>query len=127
VTSAPHAVPPARLTRPTGGSIVLALSGWVALALTFLPGGSVPRAAGAFAFLLFCPGAALVRHWPDKDRLARSVLAVAISMALAVLVSQGLTLAGTTSARLALVVLSIVTSIAAILPTGLGRERSTPS
>jgi uncharacterized membrane protein len=127
VTSVPHAVSPGRLARPTWGSILLALSGWVALALTFLPGGSVPRAAGAFAFLLFCPGAALVRWWPDKDLLSRSVIAVAMSMALTVLVAEGLTLGGTTSGRLALVVLAGLTSIAAIVPAGSRRERRSPS
>jgi hypothetical protein len=109
------------------GSILLALSGWVALALTFLPGGSIVRVAGAFGFVLFCPGAALIRWWPDKDLLSRFVIAVASSMALAVLVSQGLTLAGTTSARLALVVLAALTSIAAIVPKGSGREGRSPS
>ena len=73
-------------------SILLALSGWVALAATWLPAGSVVRPLVVAAFLASCPGAAMLGWWPDTDRLERAVLAVALSISAALAVTA--TLAG---------------------------------
>jgi uncharacterized membrane protein len=112
----------AGLRHPFRDRIALAASGWVALALTALPLGSVVRAVAAFLFLLSCPGAALVRHWPVRDRLERAVLAVAVSMASAMLVAEALMVGRAWSAELALVGLAAVTSIAALLPGAVPSE-----
>jgi hypothetical protein len=81
-----------------------------------LPAGSVLRVTVSLVFLFLCPGAALVRHWPEANWLPRSVLAVAVSTALALLMAEGLIVVGAWSARFALVGLAGVTTGAAMLP-----------
>jgi uncharacterized membrane protein len=102
--------------RRSPGSIALASSGWVVLAATALPSGSIVRAACALVFVLSCPGAALVRFWPDPDVLERTVLAVALSTAIAMLVAEGLVVMGAWSSWLAIVLLATITTAAALLP-----------
>jgi hypothetical protein len=94
----------------------LASSGWTLLALTVLPAGSALRPAAVFGVVLACPGAAIVRHWPGSDRLERLVVAVATSVALAILLAEGLILIGAWSVTIALVILAGVTSVGALLP-----------
>ena len=52
--------------------LALAASGWFVLGLTALPIGGGLRTVAAFLFLLACPGAAVVRHWPSEDGLERA-------------------------------------------------------
>jgi hypothetical protein len=107
--------------------LALASSGWVLLALTALPSGSALRHAAAFGFILACPGAAIVRQWPGRDRLERVVVAVAISVALAILTAEGLLLVRAWSATVALVILAGVTSVCALAPvTAAGGRRDVP-
>jgi uncharacterized membrane protein len=113
-------VRPLSLPHRSRGAIVLACSGWVVLAATALPAGSILRAALAVAFVSACPGAALGRFWPERDLLERCVLAVAISTALAMLVAEGLILADFWSARLAVSVLATITTTASLLPSSVG-------
>ncbi|GAA4794136.1 hypothetical protein GCM10023329_53390 [Streptomyces sanyensis] len=105
--------------------LLLALSGWAALAATALPSASVPRTALVAAFLLVCPGLAAVRpgraaaprHGSDRTALLeQAVLAVVLSLALSALVALGLFLAGVFTAVRALVVLACLTSALALLP-----------
>ena len=97
-------------SRPMPPSIVLALSGWVALAATQLPGGSAVRAVPVSLFLLLAPGTAVVRGWLKVDALKRVVIAVAVSTAAAVLVGEALVLTGSWSTTLALALLAALTT-----------------
>lgn len=115
---------PPHTRRPTEfGRVLLAGSGWLTLAGQALPVGTPLRAAMAFGFLLSCPGAALMRHWPGQDRLEQLVVAVAASVALTILVSESLLVAGAWSVTVAVIVLSGLTSAAALAPASTDRRR----
>jgi hypothetical protein len=88
----------------------------VVLGLTALPAGTLVRQVAGFAFLLTCPGAALVRHWPGVDGLERSALAVALSLSAAMLIAETLILAHAWSAPLAVAGLAALTSAGALVP-----------
>lgn len=98
------------------GRFALAISGWGVMAVSALPAGSPLRAAGAWLFLLSCPGAAVTRHWPGKDRLERWVLAVGVSMALTMVVAETSIVTHTWSPPLALAALALITTVGALLP-----------
>ncbi|MFD7731577.1 family 16 glycosylhydrolase [Kitasatospora phosalacinea] len=103
--------------------LLLAASGWLALAATALPAtppaAGVLRAAAVTAFLLTCPGAATVRlarpalrrdeHW------SAAVLAVATSAALTALTTETLYLAGQFTATRVLVLLAALTTALTLL------------
>ncbi|MFC1438725.1 glycoside hydrolase family 16 protein [Streptacidiphilus sp. N1-10] len=81
---------------PVAVEVLLAGSGWIALASTLLPAANPLRVLLVTAFLVVCPGAAAVR-WaapaPDSRRRASTVLetgclAVAVSLAIAALVAE---------------------------------------
>ncbi len=98
--------------------MTLAASGWVLLLACVLLSPRTPmRVAGAFVFVLFCPGAAVARHWPSPDRLERLVVILVVSVSLTVLVAEGVVLAGAQSQSLALAVLAAITSLAALAPS----------
>jgi hypothetical protein len=97
-------------TSPMPPSILLTLSGWVALAATRLPGGSAVRAVPVTLFLLLGPGAAVVRRWLGLDLWEKVVIAVAVSTAAAALVSEALVLTGSWSSTRALAVLAALTT-----------------
>jgi uncharacterized membrane protein len=98
----------------TWPSVTLAVSGWVALAATWLPAGSGVRSVAVAIFLLSCPGTALVRRfWPGKDRLERAVLAVALSIAVSVLVTEAQTFAGLWQPRWSIAILALLTTVLA--------------
>jgi hypothetical protein len=118
--STPLSTTPGLQRRQQVGLVLLAASGWVVLGLTALPSGTPVRQVAGFAFLLTCPGAALVRHWPGMDGLERLVLAVALSLSAAMLIAETLILAHAWSTPLALGGLAALTSAAALLP---GAER----
>ncbi|WP_199881190.1 glycoside hydrolase family 16 protein [Streptomyces sp. CB03911] len=110
---------------------VLALSGWVALAATPLPAGSVLRVAPTAAFLLVCPGLAMVLRarpapvplaaWPG--RTAAAVLVVALSTSASLLVAVLLFLGGAFTVVRALAVLAALTTALVLLPR---RYRTVP-
>lgn len=108
-------------------SILLALSGWVALAATWLPAGSVVRPLVVAAFLASCPGAAMLGWWPDTDRLERAVLAVALSISAALAVTEAQTLLGLWGPRLSMAILALITAGAALAAPGRRRRRKPPS
>lgn len=103
---------------------VLAASGWLALAATALPAASVLRVSVMVVFLLVCPGlAAVLPLWPTARRgpgraaiLEIPVLSVVLSLSLSVLVVEALFLSGTFTARRALLVLAVLTSVLALMP-----------
>jgi uncharacterized membrane protein len=111
-------------------SIALAASGWVALAATLLPAGSVVRSGAVAIFLLCCPGLALVRRvWPGKDRLERAVMSVALSVSVAILVTEMQTFAGLWQPRGSVALLALLTTVLAIPASALRsrvKEGSTP-
>ncbi|MEU1275162.1 hypothetical protein [Streptomyces sp. NPDC005799] len=107
----------------------LAVSGWLAVAASGLPAGSVLRVLVATLFLLVCPGLAASR-WarPPVERetgwtpvLETAVLAVVVSVALAVLVVVPLYLNGVFTTLRALATLAFVTSALALPPVPRGR------
>ncbi|MET7983650.1 MULTISPECIES: hypothetical protein [unclassified Streptomyces] len=103
----------------------LALSGWVTLAVvTLLPDALVLRAMVTTAFLLACPGLAATR-WARSgglrltDRTAvleTGVLTLALSLSMAVLVTEPLFLSGTFTVTRALLALAAATSALTLLP-----------
>lgn len=104
----------------------LALSGWVAAAFVTLPAAATPRVLVVAAFLLVCPGLAAVR-WvrpPGAVRdpggtavLESCVLAMVLSLTLAVLVAEALFLADAFTPARALLILAVLTSVLALLPS----------
>ncbi|MBR7828815.1 hypothetical protein KDK95_21075 [Actinospica sp. MGRD01-02] len=104
--------------------LTLAASGWIALAATALPEGSPLRALIAVAFMLVCPGAALVRlgnaaltrRGRPMDRLEAGVLAVTLSLAVGALVSEAFFITHTYTLTRTTIVLAAITSVAALWP-----------
>lgn len=109
----------ARPARALAVSTALALSGWTALAASYLPAGFTGRPLVVGAFLLLCPGAASMRFWPVGDRLERAVLSVAVSAGLAVAVVEVQLFAHLWQPRATLAVLAAFTTAAVVL----GRRR----
>ncbi|MFJ7962950.1 hypothetical protein [Streptomyces sp. NPDC096324] len=110
----------------------LALSGWVTLAVvTLLPDALVLRGVVTTAFLLVCPGLAASR-WARpgavraRDRTAlleTGVLALTLSVSMAVLVVEPLFLRDAFTVTRALLALAAVTSVLTLLPRRGGRRR----
>ncbi len=94
--------------------LLLAASGWVVLAVTTGAGYSPFRAVAIFAFVLVCPGLALVRLLPVRDFLERLVLAVALSMSIAALIAEAADINNVLQASHVLVVLAAICSGAAL-------------
>ncbi|MEV7215321.1 glycoside hydrolase family 16 protein [Kitasatospora cineracea] len=97
--------------------LLLAGSGWIALAATALPAADPLRVAAVTAFLLGCPGTAAVRLARPALRpgewWSTAVLAVAVSAALTALVTETLYLARQfTAARVVLVLAALTTALA---------------
>ncbi len=119
------------MTRPsrlplTRSDVVLATSGWlVLLAVTQLPPATPLRIALAAAFLLYAPGAAIVRLTPLRQPLERHVTAIALSMAATLLVSVAFTAARDDSLDHRLQTLAALTTAAVLLqPSVLGHCRA---
>jgi uncharacterized membrane protein len=104
--------------------LTLAASGWAALAATLLPDGTPVRVLIAVAFMLTCPGGALVqlghaaltRHNRPMDRLEAGVLTVTLSLALGALVSEAFFVTGTYTLTRATIALAAITTLAALCP-----------
>jgi uncharacterized membrane protein len=100
--------------RRQGVPLLLAVSGWVVLAITVLGGSEPVRAVAVFAFVLVIPGLALVRLLPVRDFLERAVLAAALGLSLATLTAEVFAISHILGPSLVLVVLACICSIAAL-------------
>ena len=120
-------------------TVLLAASGWVALAATALPGLSPLRIAVVLPFLTLCPGIAALTAAPGRhedtaaretaarpDPLLAATLAVAVSLAFATLISEALFLAGGFTMQRCLMALSLLTTALALLPEA-RRRRGRPA
>ncbi|MDX3851436.1 hypothetical protein [Streptomyces sp. AK02-01A] len=109
---------------PPGGQgrtrAAVALSGWAALAVTALPGGSPLRWIPVLLFVAFGPGLALLLPGPAAPRPAARLetvaLAAPLSLSLATLTATALFLAESFSATVFLVSLAVFCTVAAPLP-----------
>ncbi|WP_051939839.1 hypothetical protein [Phaeacidiphilus oryzae] len=110
--------------------LLLAATGWLTvLAATELPANSAPRLAVVGLYLFLGPGAALQlplrpalmggRRIVERreTRLESWMLAAMLSISALVLVAVGLMMAGGFSALTTLVVLAIITTVGALLPS----------
>ena len=94
-------------------SLLLAVSGWILFGIIAARAPMPARAIAVFAFILICPGAALVRLLPLRDLLERAVLGVAIGLSLAALAAQTAATAHPPQALLVVAVLALVCTLAA--------------
>ena len=91
-------------------AVRLLLGGCAVLVITTVwPGVATVRAVGGLAMLSVCPGWALLRHARIEDLLERTVLAVAVSLALITVVAALLMYAGWWSPRRAVAILAGLT------------------
>jgi len=95
--------------------VALALSGWAVLAVTIWLPAQPARSIAVFAFVLVVPGIAVIRLLPPREFLERAVLAIALSMSLALLVAEATAIAHILRPTLALAILAAVCSAAAII------------
>ncbi|MFJ4842310.1 hypothetical protein [Streptomyces sp. NPDC088746] len=111
---------PALPARQTLIRAALALSGWVALAATALPGGSPLRWAPVLLFVCLGPGLALLYPHPGPigpgARLEAAALAAPLGLSVAVVAATALFLVEGFSGTAFLVVLAAFTTLAAALP-----------
>ena len=95
--------------------LLLAVSGWATmLGVLLLPPGSVLRVALVFGFVLTCPGLAVCLLLPVREAVERWVLAVALSISLAILLNTGLTVVSDGSVPLRLGALALITTVAVL-------------
>ncbi|MFJ1702659.1 family 16 glycosylhydrolase [Kitasatospora sp. NPDC088346] len=112
--------------RPSPVRLLLGLSGWFALLTTLLPPADPARVAVTGAFLLVCPGAAVLLASPPRiraatdwpDRLATAAFAVALSLAIATVTAVALFLAHAFTLGRALGALALLTTLLVLLPGG---------
>lgn len=105
-------------------TVTLAISGWLALAATALPALSIPRVLLSLAFILLCPGTAILRivaaTAPERtdgyEPLLRATLAVAASLSVATLVSEAFFLAGSFTTQRCVMALAALTTALALAP-----------
>lgn len=99
---------------------VLACSGWVALAVTWLPGGALLRWIPVLLFVTFGPGLALLHPQPGEPRpgarLEMFALAAPLSWSLATLAATALFLVRGFSSTVFLISLAAFCTVAALLP-----------
>ncbi|MDF5757253.1 DUF1616 domain-containing protein [Spongiactinospora sp. TRM90649] len=102
--------------------VLLATTGWLALAATGLAPESPVRVTATLLFLLLCPGAAvlaLVRPLlgprdHSGDAMESAALTFAISVALGMLVTAGYYMTGTFTMQRAVITLASITSAGAL-------------
>jgi hypothetical protein len=115
-------------------TVLLAASGWIALAATALPALSPVRVAVTLLFIALCPGIAVLRvvavTRPGRaaqyskgqyskqpyEPLPAAALTVAASLALATLVSEAFFLAGGFTMPRCVIALAVLTGVLALLP-----------
>ncbi|MFJ8862063.1 hypothetical protein ACIRD8_26980 [Streptomyces sp. NPDC102451] len=111
---------PALPARQTPIRASLALSGWVALAATALPGGAPLRWIPVLLFVCFGPGLALLYPQPGPlrpgARLETAALAAPLGLSVAVAVATSLFLVEGFSGTAFLVSLAALTTLASVLP-----------
>ncbi|MFF5208967.1 hypothetical protein [Streptosporangium sp. NPDC000396] len=103
-------------------TLLLAVSGWLALLATQAAGGGVLRVAVSLIFLLTCPGAAVLAlvhpflgpRDHTGDAMESMALTLAISVALGIIVSEAFFLSGTFTMPAAMATLAAITSAAAL-------------
>jgi hypothetical protein len=95
-------------------SLLLAVSGWIALGIVMAQAPTPARTIAVFGFVLICPGAALIRLLRLRDPLERAVLGLAIGLSLATLTSEAAAIGHPMRAGLVLVVLASVCTAAAL-------------
>ena len=104
---------PSRRRRHASVSWALALLGWLALALTYVPPTPI-RAFVVIAFVLTGPGAGISGYLRERDPVEELAVVVGSSTACSALVAEALYLAGVGSPRLALALLAALTTVLAI-------------
>jgi len=105
-------------------TLTLAATGWLALASTNLAALSVPRVLLTLAFILLCPGSAILRiaaaTAPERtdgyEPLLRATLAVAASLSLVALVSEAFFLTGSFTMQRCVIALAALTTALALAP-----------
>ncbi|HWU05544.1 MAG TPA: hypothetical protein VN520_03935 [Streptomyces sp.] len=111
---------PALPARQTLTRAALALSGWVTLAATALPGNTPARWVPVLLFVCFGPGLALLIPQPGPlgpgARLETAALAAPLGLSLAVIAATTLFLAESFSGTAFLVSLAAFTTLASALP-----------
>ncbi|MER5550120.1 hypothetical protein ABT001_00235 [Streptomyces sp. NPDC002793] len=121
---------PAFPTRRTLTRAALALSGWVALAVTALPAGSPLRWAPVLLFVCFGPGLALLYPLPGPlrpgARLEAAALAAPFGLCVAAIAATALFLVEGFSGTAFLVSLAAFTTLASVLPGLPLRAAATP-
>jgi uncharacterized membrane protein len=99
------------------GAWALAASGWLTLTVVNHLNVDSPfspvRTSVVFAFVLACPGLAIARLLPLRERVEILVVAIALSISLGLLVSVAFTVARAGSTTDRLLVLASITSVAA--------------
>ena len=94
-------------------ALLLAASGWLVLGVTAVTAQPAARAPLIFAFVFVCPGLALVRLLPLRDRLEQAVLAVALGLSLTALAAEGFAISHILQPALVLVALASLCTAAA--------------
>ena len=94
-------------------ALLLAASGWLVLGVILLTGQAAARVPLVFAFVLICPGLALVRLLPLHDRLEQAVLAVALGLSLTTLAAEGMAISHVLQPAMVLVALASLCTAAA--------------
>ncbi len=113
----------------TPSSVLLAASGWIALATSALPALSPFRVAAAVIFIAFCPGAAVMRLIATAqpavryEPILKVALAAGSSLAMATLVSESFFLAGGFTAQRCVIALSSLTCVLVLLSQWCAQRR----
>jgi uncharacterized membrane protein len=95
---------------------LLGASGWLTmLGVQLLPPGSAPRVALVFGFVLICPGLAFSLLLPICEAAMRWVLAIALSISIAIVLNVALTMIHDGSVTLRLAALALITSVAVVV------------
>jgi hypothetical protein len=111
--------------------VLLAVSGWIALAATALPPLSPPRVLTTLLFVAIAPGIAALRTLEflrpagaaAYEPALAATLVVTLSLALATLASQSLVLAGVFTMTRCAIALAVLTTVLSLTPTALRRRR----
>lgn len=98
-------------SRRTALRIMLVAVGWLAVAAIVVPFPSPVRPALLFGFVLLVPGAAVVLRLPSVDRVEQTMLAVALSAAVAIAVSEAFAFLHAWSPARVVTTLAIATTI----------------
>jgi len=94
---------------------VIVLSAVLAALMMLIPEPSPLRAAAAFWFLLVCPGMAFVRLLRLHDALVEVSLAIALSIAIDIIVSETLVVSNSWSPGWALAIIALVSLVGVAL------------